>query len=157
MISKKDVEIVAHLRLNARKNITAIARRTGIPATTIYDKVRQYEQGIIKRHVALLDFPKLGLQAKAHISMKAKKGSKDSLQEHLMKHPNVNSLYRVNFGSDFMAEVVFRNIAEVEDFAEKLEKEHSAKVQIFSIIEELQREAMFTKPEHFDLVGGNKE
>ena len=92
--------------------------------------------------------------AKANIAIKVERNSKEELQNFLMKHPNVNSLSKINFGSDFLAEVVFKSIADVENFVEGLERNYSiSQIQIFSIIEELKKEEFLTKPEHFELIG----
>ena len=150
MISKKDAEIISHLRNNARQKITNISKKLQIPATTIYDKVRVHERRYFKRHTTLLDFSKLGMHGRANLAIAAEKGSRDTVQKFLMNHQNVNTLYRVNFSSDVLAEVVFKDIAEVEKFSEQIESDYRAKVQIFSIIEELKKEDFLTKPEHLE-------
>ena len=153
MLSKKDAEIISHLRNNARKKITHISREMKIPVTTIYDKVRAHEKTFVKNHVTFLDFPILVLNAKANIAIKVERSSKEELQKFLMGHPNVNSLSKINFGSDFLAEVDFKSIADVENFVESLERNYSiSQIQIFSVIEELKKEEFLTKPEHFELV-----
>ena len=154
MFSKKDAQIISHLRNNARKKITHISKELKIPVTTVYDKVRAHEKKFVKKHVTLLDFSKLGLNAKASVAIKVERNSKEELQKFLMGHPNVNSLSKINFGSDFLAEVVFKNIADVENFVESLERNYSiSQIQIFSIIEELKKEEFLTKPEHFEVFG----
>jgi DNA-binding Lrp family transcriptional regulator len=153
MFSKKDAEIITYLRNNARQKVTNIAKKTGMPVTTIYDKLRSHEKKYIKRHITMLDFNKLGLNAKSSISIAVDRDYRDSLQKFLMQHPNVNSLYRVNFGFDFLAEVIFKSMADVENFVECLEKDyHTTRIQNFTVIEELKKEDFLTKPEHFCLV-----
>ena len=152
MLSKKDAEIISHLRNNARKKITHISREMQIPVTTIYDRVRANENRFVKKHVTLLDFPKLGLHAKAHVAIKVNKDSRETLQKFLMQDPNVNSLSKIDFGQNFLAEVVFSNMSDVQFFIENLEERYKATTQVFSVIEELKKEEFLTKPEHFDLV-----
>ena len=70
-----------------------------------------------------------------------------------MEHPNVNSLSKVDFGSDFLAEVVFKNSGEVRNFVERLEKDFDVNnTQVFSVIEELKKEEFLTKPEHLNVM-----
>ena len=153
MISKKDAEIISHLRNNARKKITNISRETNIPVTTIYDKLRVHNKKFVKKHTTLLDFPKIGLHAKAHISIKVDKDSRDALQKFLIEHPNVNSLSKTNFNSDFLAEVVFKDTAGVENFTENLERNYQInEIQVFNIIDELKKEAFLTNPEHYEVL-----
>src|SRR3989338_597959 len=125
MISKKDAEIISHLRNNARKKITHISKELKIPVTTIYDKVRVHEKKFVKKHVTLLDFSKLGLNAKASVAIKVERNSKEELQKFLMGHPNVNSLSKINFGSDFLAEVVFKDVGDVQNFVENIEENYN--------------------------------
>jgi DNA-binding Lrp family transcriptional regulator len=153
MFSQKDAEILTHIRNNARKKVTKIAKDTNIPVTTIYDKLRAHEKKFIKKHTALLDFSKLGMHAKSHISIAVEREDKDALQKFLMQNPNVNSLCKINFGFDFMAEVIFKDFLGVENFISNLERDYKTiKVQNFTVIEELKREDFLTKPEHFGLI-----
>ncbi len=153
MISKKDLEIMAYLRKNARTKITSISKQTKIPVTTIYDKVRAQEKRFIKKHVTLLDFPKLGFLANAHIAIKVEKDSRDDLQKFLFEKTNINTLYKTNFGTDFLAEGVFRNVSEIQSFIEDIEERfHTNEIKVFNIVEELKKEEFLSKPEHFDLV-----
>jgi len=153
MISKKDAEIISHLRKNAREKITTISGKIDIPVTTIYDKVRAHEKKYIKKHTTLLDFPKIGMHARAHVSIKCDRGSREGLQKFLLEHPNVNSLYKVDFGTDFVAEVVFRNFREVQNFTETLEDGFRVdQIQTFNVIEELKKEEFMTDPEHFKVI-----
>ena len=153
MFSKKDALVLSHLRNNARKKITHISKEMQIPVTTIYDRLRAHEKKFVKKHVTLLDFPKIGLHAKANVAIKVEKDSREALQEFLMEHPNVNSLSKVNFGSDFLAEVVFKDISCVQNFVEDIEKNYSIdEIKIFNVIEELKKEDFLTKPEHFEIL-----
>jgi len=149
MLSKKDIEIISHLRNNARKKITTISRQTNIPVTTIYDKVRVHERKFIKKHTSLLDFQKMGFLATAHIAIKVEKDSREALQKFLLEKPNINSLYKTNFGTDLLAEGIFKDTAELQNFKEEIEEKfHTNEIRIFNIIEEL-KEEFLTKKEHF--------
>jgi DNA-binding Lrp family transcriptional regulator len=153
MLSKKDAQIISHLRNNSRKKITDISRETGIPVTTIYDKVRMHNKHFVKKHTTLLDFPSMGLHAKAHISIKVKKSSKDELQKFLLQHPNVNSLSKIGFESDFLAEVIFKDSGEVENFVENIDRNYQInKIQIFNVVDELKKESFLTDSEHFEVI-----
>lgn len=152
MISEKDIEIISHLRNNARKRITAISKQMNIPVTTIYDKVRVHEKRFVKKHVTLLDFPKLGFLSTAHISIQVDKDSREALQKFLQEKPNINSLYKTNFGTDFLAEGIFRDTAELQNFKEEVEEKfHINEIKIFNTIEELKKEEFLSKPEHMKM------
>ncbi len=152
-ISTKDAEIISHLRNNARKKITHIAQETNIPVTTIYDKLRVHDKRIVDKHTTLINFSEIGMHARAHIAINVPLEKKSELQEFLTNNSNVNSLYKTSFGSDFLAEVVFRNSGEVENFIEYLEKEYQTEnVQSFNIVQDLKKEAFLTDKNHIEVI-----
>lgn len=62
--------------------------------------------------------------------------------DYLGKQHNVNSLYRINNGFDFLAEVLCRDINELELFMDTLQLKFKIKdKKTFFIISELKREA----------------
>ena len=153
MITIKDAQILSHLRNNARKKVTHISDALEIPVTTIYDKIRAHEKKFVKKHVTLLDFPSLGMHARANLAIRVDRDIKPQLQTYLMQHPNVNSLSKVNFNADFIAEVVIPNMVLVEDFVDNLEKKFNVNnIQVYSIIDDLKKEDFLTKLEHFELL-----
>ena len=147
MPRKHDIRLIAHLRNNARKRVTSIAREESTPATTMYDRLKANEKSIIKKYTALLDFQKLGFNAKTHIAIKAEKDSREKLEEFLASHPNVNSLYRINSGHDFLAECVFRNIASQKEFIEELQS-RNAELAVYDEVEELKKEEFLSMDTH---------
>ena len=152
-LQKKDLVIMACLRNNSRESLTKMSRKTSIPVSTIYERLKQYESEFIKKNTTILDFQKLGFSTRANVLVKAKKESKDNLKEHLIKTPNVNSVYKVNNGFDFSFEVIFRSITELEDFLEKMEDNFSIENKsVYYIIDELQRESFLSNPDTVFLV-----
>ena len=121
LISKKDLLIVTHLRKNARETLTMISKKTRIPISTIYDRLRMYQGNLIKRYVSLIDFNLIGFNTRAHVMIKLDKDSRDSFKDYVIKHQNVNSVFKINNGYDFLIEGIFRHIKDLEDFLEILE------------------------------------
>lgn len=146
MITRKDLEVISHLRRNARKKITDISAEMGIPATTVYDKVNAHlRKGIVKGHVALLDFSKLGFMTNAVIVLKVKKNFRQKVHNHLSEHLNINSLFRINNGHDYLAEVIFQEPVGLRDFVEDLEENYGVyNSMVFNIIQEAGREKFFS-------------
>jgi len=144
-MNKKDLKIIAHLRQNARMPLTKMSRKTHIPVSTIFDRLKLNESGLITKHTSLLDFSKLGYNTRANITLKVDRDDKDALREHLIKNQSVNSVYKINNGFDFMVEGVFRQIKDMEDFIESLEKRFKIlDTKSFFIIEDLKREAFMS-------------
>ena len=144
---------MSHFRKNARLNLTKISRDTGVPVSTIYDKLKKYEGSVIRKHTALVDFQKLGYELRVNVLLKSSNGTKKELCDFLLKFPNINSLLRINNGFDFLAEGIFRNMAEVQSFYEKLEKFNIQQIQEFFIIEDIKRETFLADPDLLNIVG----
>ena len=146
MVTKKELVLMAHIRKNSRVRLTQISKQTGIPVSTLFDMLKSTP--LVAKFSALLDFPQLGFNTKAMLLLKAGKDSKDVLKAHLMKHQGINSMYRVNNGYDFLVEVVFRNMVELEEFIEKLENEYGIKTkEVHYLLEDLRREDFLADPQ----------
>lgn len=146
-MKKTDLLIISSLRQNAREKLTEISKKTRIPVSTIFDRIKMHEGSIIRKHTALVDFGKLGYNTRANIILKIGKGDREAMREFLMKHSSINSAFKINNGYDFLIEAVFANIKEVEDFTDLLEEKFSIKAkQVFYIIDELKKEDFLSNP-----------
>lgn len=153
MLSKKDFLLMSFLRKNARQRLTKMSKQTKVPVSTIYDKLKVFEKGIIQKHTSLIDFSKIGFNARANIMLKVKRADREELKKDLMQCNNINSIYKINTGFDFMVEGVFRNIKDMEDFLEKLDDRFEIKERkVFYIIEDLKREGFLSDPNSADLI-----
>lgn len=153
MVNKKDLLIISSLRRNARETLTNMSRETHIPISTIYDKLKFHEGGLIKKHTCLLDYNKLGYTTRANVLLRVDKSTREDLKIFLIKHSNVNSVAKINNNYDFMVEMVFKEIREMEDFLEKLEDRFKIKAkQVFYVIEDLKREEFLAQPELLEII-----
>lgn len=148
MISKKDLIILSHLRNNARQKLTEISKKTGIPVSTVHDRIKVNEKNSINKHTTLIDFTKLGFNTKANIAIKVDRNSKETLQKFLSEHSSTNTLYKINYGFDFLGEFIFKDLNEAHNFVDCIEKNFKAKTQLMNVIEEIKKEEFLTKPEH---------
>lgn len=147
MINKKDMLIISYLRNDARMPLTKMSKKTQIPVSTIFDRLRMNEEGLITKHTCLLNFTKLGYDVRANIALKVDRDDKEALKDFLLKHQSVNSLYKINNGFDFMIDGVFRQIKEMEDFIDHLENKFKiTDKKSFFVIEDLKRETFMSNP-----------
>jgi DNA-binding Lrp family transcriptional regulator len=147
MVNKNDLLLLAHLRMNDREHLREIARKTQVPVSTLYDRLQSQIDSSIIRHTCLLDFSAVGFAVKAHVLFKINKCDRDSVHKFLMKSFNVNNLFRINNGYDFIAEFVFRSISEMEFFFDSIDQKFSIKSkEVHYIIEDLRREAFLSDP-----------
>jgi len=138
MLKEKDLEIIKHLRKNARKSLADISRDTGVPISTVFDKLNRFEGSLINKHTTLLNFPALGYALKVNYLIKCK--DRDKAKEFLVNHKSVNTLSRINNGSDFFVEAIFKDMNDMEEFSEALEELGLYKSEKYHIIEELKKE-----------------
>ncbi len=141
MLHKKDLLILAELRRNARSSLTKMSKMTLIPISTIFDKLRLYEESLIMKHTSLIDFSGLGFHSRIIIIIKTDRKNKFDILNYLAKHQNVNNLYKINNGCDFMIEGVFKHIKDSEEFVENLEEKFKIlDKKVYYVIEDIQRE-----------------
>lgn len=153
MIPEKDWQIVSHLRQDARQTLTEMSKKTKIPISTIYDRLKQFQSDLITKHTSLIDFAKIGFTARAQIIIKVAKEEREALKEYLVKHMNINNVYKINNNFDFMAEAVFRHIKDLEDFLDDMEDKFKIKTKmVFYIIEDVKRESFLSEPELLEMV-----
>ena len=142
---KTDLLILSQLRQNARMKLTEMSRKTSIPVSTLFDKIRSYQDnGLVDKHAALVKFEKLGYQ-RVLITFACRKGNRVKLLEFLERHKSLNSLYKINNGWDFMAEMLFSSVKEVEEFLDELDdKVKVKKKRVFYIVNDLKKEKFLT-------------
>ena len=153
MLKEKELNLLSHFRNNSRAKLTSISKLTKIPVSTIFDKLKEYESNkIIKKHTALLDFRKLGYTVRTQILLVAENNMKDALQEFLIKHPRVNTVFRINNGYDLLVEAIFKDLQEMDEFTCKLEQFSIKDKKEFFIMEEMKREEFLTYKKNLELI-----
>ncbi len=144
-MKQKDIKIITHLRQNSRMPLTKMSRKTGIPISTIFDRLKTYGKNIVIKNTSLLNFEKLGYSARANMMIKTEKEQRENMIEFLKKHHRVNSVFRINNGFDFMIEGVFKQIKEMEEFIDQLESKFIVvERKTFFILEDVKREGFMT-------------
>ena len=149
-ITDEDVILLSHLRSDARKKVTDISKSMDIPATTIYDKLRQHKKNdVINRYVALLNFSKFGYDIRTHFVIRVKHDAKEQVERFLLAQPHINTLYRIAYLYDFFGEALFRSRVDEETFFGMLSSNFPVlDIQTFKTEKELKQQAFLTRPEH---------
>ncbi len=139
-MKEKDIQIISHLRKDARASLKEISENTQIPISTVFDRIKSNEDCMIK-HTALINFEKVGYNSKNVHVMSVLPENRELIKEYLQAHPNVNNLYLTNSGYDYLAETVFRNQRETQHFLEVLQNTFRINdIKTFNIIEDIDRE-----------------
>ncbi|MDA2934589.1 Lrp/AsnC family transcriptional regulator [Acidobacteria bacterium AH-259-D05] len=146
-LRNKELLLISHLRQNSRETMTNISKSTKMPISTIFDKIKKYEKGLIVKHTALLDFVELGYNVRANIMLKVNRKSREEFRDYIKRDQRVNSAYRVNNGFDFIIEVVSKDVRELQDFIESVEEKFEiTEREVFYIIDDIKREAFLSNP-----------
>ncbi|MBW3013364.1 Lrp/AsnC family transcriptional regulator [Candidatus Woesearchaeota archaeon] len=140
-LSDKDKKLIALLRNNCRQKLTRLSKETRIPVKLIQNKIQNYEEKFIDKHATLLQFEKLGYLTRVNITIAVDALSKEEMEKYLIRNPNVNNLYQINNGYDFLIEAILKNDEHLDKFIEDLEKLFNIKRKEFQyILRDIKRE-----------------
>ncbi len=153
MMEKRDLVLLAHLRKNARATLTEIGKEMDMPVSTIFERLKGPLSSYIKKHTCILDNNKLGFTSRATLILKVDKEQKKEMGQFLNKHHNVNSLFRINNGYDFLLDVIFRQMIDLEEFIEMLESKYKLKhKEVYFVIDEMKQEGFLADPQMVQFV-----
>ncbi|MBC8494796.1 Lrp/AsnC ligand binding domain-containing protein [archaeon] len=138
-------KILVELRKNARESITNISKKTGIPTSTVFLKIKDCEENVVRKHTTLIDYAKLGFNHWQKTAIKLSDFQNRDFEKFLLAHPNVNSVYQINTGYDYLVETVHENVKEYMNFKKEMESQFRIEEkQEFQIINDLKRENFMT-------------
>ena len=147
-MKKSEAVILSNLRNNARESLTRMGRRTSIPISTIYEKMKNYENGIIKKYTIIMDFGKLGFNTRVNVLIKTTKECRDKLKDFLLENKSINRVYKLNNEYDFVVDGIFRELKDVELFLDRLENEFGViDKKVHYIVDEIKVEGFMSNPD----------
>lgn len=136
-MKEKETILLRHLRKNSRKSLSEISQKTKIPVSTLFEKLKNLESSVIKRHTTFIDFSKVGYNLKVGFSIKAK--DKEDMEYFLMKNESINNLYSTLGTYDFFAECIFKDMKELSKFKESLTNK-TMKIEETFIVDDVKKE-----------------
>ena len=149
----KDLPLLMHLRENGRQTLTELSKKTHIPISTIYERLKTYcTTGVIKKFTSLVDFSQLGFDVKAHFILRVEKELRETLKEFLLTHRCINHACQISQGYDFIVEGIFSEMKHLYHFLEILEEKYDVEVKTYFVIDDLKQEGFLTTPEHLLLL-----
>jgi len=152
MIPKKELLILHALRKNARKNLATISRETGIPITSVFEKVHKLQKTMIRKNTCFIDFSRLGHPLAVHFIIKV--NNTPGFESFVIKNKNTNNVFRLN-GGDFFIEALFRSMNNVQYFIEQVERFNVKELNTFHVLDELRKEQFLAKEEHLEMIYSN--
>lgn len=128
-----DRKILAVLQEDASLSLDAIAQRVASSKTPVWKRIRKLQAaGVIKRHTALLDADKLGLEACFFVLIRTSEHDaawQQQFLEVLWARPEVLEAHRLAGDIDYILKVRVRNAQAYDRFYQALIKE----VKIFNV------------------------
>jgi len=126
-MDSKDEKVLEMLEKNSKLTTSQIAKKTGIPITTIHNRIKKLEKlGIIKNYSVNLDYKKLNLPITSFISVNTKYTllSGETLkQEDIAKEIRIlKGVEEVNImtgGTDILLKVRVKDIDGLNEFVIK--------------------------------------
>jgi DNA-binding Lrp family transcriptional regulator len=141
-MKKIDLKLLKELRKNSRESLAKISRKTKVPITTLFYRLREQEKRIIKKHTVLLNYKELGWNARVHLALKVKDEQQNELKDFLLRHYCVNSLYKLRQGR-FYVELVFKHELDADDFLEEIKHKFDLEqFELFHVIDDIKLEKM---------------
>jgi len=140
MIKPNDIRLLNEMRKNSRASLTEFATNTGIPLSTVFKKIVRLESsGIISRHLALIDFEKVGYPFKVGVFLST--NERDELEDYLKEHQSLNTLIKLSGAHDYYAEMVFRDMGEYQEFEHAIKNLNIIKRNTIHFLTDVKQEA----------------
>ncbi len=118
-----DKVLLNELMRDSRRSIRELARKLGIPASTLHDRVKKLvKRGIIRGFTVVLDEAKLGYTVKALILVNVDGKHILEVEREIARHPNVQIVLDITGEFDVAILVVFKSISELDNFVKELLK-----------------------------------
>ena len=124
MINEKDRKIIDLLREDGKHTARQISEKTGMPITTVHNRIKKLEKdGVIKGYTILLDRKKLGrgLQAFINISVNyalpnGTKLNQEELAKKMLRMPEVDECHIMTGTTDILLKVSAADVEELNNF-----------------------------------------
>lgn len=140
-LDEKELMVLSELRKDSRQSLAEISRKTNIPVTTIFDKLKRLEAELIIKHTSFIDFSKIGFNIKVALLLKS--NGKEELENFLINHGNINLICAISADYDYFAEGIFKGMGELYNFIEDTEGIGAKKIAHYYIEEDIKKEGMF--------------
>jgi DNA-binding Lrp family transcriptional regulator len=123
MIDEKDKHILDMLCKNARLSTKQIAKKTEIPITTVFNRIKNLEKnGVIRGYTCTLDRKKLGRGVSAHLlininfdKLSKKMMNEEDLANKLLRIPGIESVDTLSGEADMIIKVSVGDIDKLNE------------------------------------------
>jgi len=139
---QKDTKAIVILRKDSREVARTVSKRSGVGMTALCNKIKHNFGGMIAKKTVLLNHDRMGFEIKALILIGVIKNHKVLVRNFLSTSLYINSLYRVNSGYDYAAEMIFKDDNHMDTFIKDLKDAFNISVMdVVTVLETVEREA----------------
>ena len=121
MLTRKDEELLALLKLNARDSVASLARKLGLSRTTVQDRLRRLEeQNVIEGYSVKLsnEVKRGGISAYVSLSVEPRRAV--DVTGALGAIPQIEALYTVSGKYDILAVVTARSTEDMDKLLDEV-------------------------------------
>jgi DNA-binding Lrp family transcriptional regulator len=130
-----DIEILKSLSTNSRESLRKIAKRIGVPTSTVHERVKRLlKNKLIKRFTTEIDPNIVGLEITALIMMSVDGQHILEVEDSVSRHPCVIAAYDITGDFDVAVIAKFRNMRELNDFIKNLLKNPYVKRTVTNVV-----------------------
>lgn len=127
-VDQKDREIITELIANSRQTVGQLAKKIGMPPTTIHNRIKKLEaEGIIRNYTADIDYKKLGRPVMAFIgitvnyNVEGRKIKQPEIARQIKALEGVREVTILTGGLDIIMKVMAKDIDDLNELVtEKL-------------------------------------
>lgn len=115
-MDETDKKICNILTENSRISISNISKKTGIPNSTISNRIRKLEENnIIKQYTTILNHEKIGINVTAMIIIQTETEKHENVEKELPKLEEVTQVYSISGEYDILIRVEAENLEGLND------------------------------------------
>ena len=116
MLSKKDIKILDILKRDCKLSTREISEKTGIPITTIHNRIKKLEKdGVIKYYKAVIDNKKIGRDVLAFIQLSTNYRNQEEVAKKISNMPEVEECYILTGTTDVLIKVATTDVDQVNN------------------------------------------
>lgn len=120
-LDETDLKILKELQKDGRMNYAEISRRTGVPSSTVYDKIaRLADKGVIKKFTVILDSEKVGLGVSVLIGIDTGAELYRNVAKELCQLDELVGVYGTTAQFDLMARVRTASLKTLNEILNKI-------------------------------------
>ena len=115
-MDETDKKILNALSENARTSISTISKKTGIPNSTISNRIHKLEENnTIEQYTTIFNPEKIGVNITALIIIQTETEKHENVEIELPKLEQVNQVYSISGEYDILIKVWAKNLEELND------------------------------------------